>query len=156
MTRTIGIDPGTVSFDVCGLDDGRVFLDTTLPSPEFAANPQALIDLLQAAQPVDLIAAPSGYGLPLVPIEQFGDHERFLFTLVDERERGRIPVLGGMGKMIPLMKASQLPILFIPGVIHLPTVPEHRKANKLDMGTADKLCCLALGIYDQARHYNIG
>jgi len=155
MTRTIGIDPGTVSFDVCGLDDGQVFLDTTLPSPEFAANPQALIDLLQSAQPVDLIAAPSGYGLPLVPIEQFGDQERFLFTLVDERERGRIPVLGGMGKMIPLMKASKLPILFIPGVIHLPTVPEHRKANKLDMGTADKLCCLALGLYDQARHYNI-
>ena len=30
MTRTIGIDPGTVSFDVCGLDDGQVFLDTTL------------------------------------------------------------------------------------------------------------------------------
>jgi predicted butyrate kinase (DUF1464 family) len=155
MTRTIGIDPGTVSFDVCGLDDGQVFLDTTLPSPEFAANPQALIDLLQSALPVDLIAAPSGYGLPLVPIEKFGDQERFLFTLVDERERGRIPVLGGMGKMIPLMKASGLPILFIPGVIHMPTVPEQRKANKLDMGTADKLCCLALGIYDQARHHGI-
>ncbi len=156
MTRAIGIDPGTVSFDVCGLEDGRVFLDTTLPSPEFAANPQALIDLLQSAQPLDLIAAPSGYGLPLVPIEAFGDQERFLFTLVDERERGRIPVLGGMGKMIPLMKASGLPILFLPGVIHLPTVPAHRKANKLDMGTTDKLCCLALGSYDQARHYGIG
>jgi len=155
MTRTIGIDPGTVSFDVCGLEDGHVFLDTTLPSPEFAANPQSLIDLLQSARPVDLIIAPSGYGLPLIPIEKFGDQERFLFTLVDERERGRIPVLGGMGKMIPLMKASGLPIVFIPAVIHLPTVPEHRKANKLDMGTADKLCCLALGIYDQARRYNI-
>ncbi len=155
MTRVIGIDPGTVSFDVCGLDDGRLFLDTTLPSPEFAAKPQALIDLLQSAGPVDLIVAPSGYGLPLVSIEQFGDRERFLFTLVDERERGRIPVLGGMGKMIPLMKASGLPIVFIPGVIHLPTVPEHRKANKLDMGTADKLCCVALGVYDQARRYGI-
>jgi predicted butyrate kinase (DUF1464 family) len=53
------------------------------------------------------------------------------------------------------MKASGLPILFIPGVIHLPTVPEYRKANKLDMGTADKLCCLALGIYDQARRYGL-
>jgi predicted butyrate kinase (DUF1464 family) len=156
MTRAIGIDPGTVSFDVCGLEDGRLFLDTTLPSTEFAANPQALIDLLQSARPVDLIVGPSGYGLPLVPIEEFGDQERFLFTLVDERERGRIPVLGGMGKMIPLMKASGLPILFIPGVIHLPTVPEHRKANRLDMGTADKLCCLALGIYDQAHRYGIG
>ena len=155
MTRAIGIDPGTVSFDVCGLEDGQVFLDTTLPSPEFAANPQALIDLLKSAQPLDLIAAPSGYGLPVVPIEKFGDQERFLFTLVDERERGRIPVLGGMGKMVPLMKTSGLPIVFIPGVIHLSTVPEHRKANKLDMGTADKLCCLALGIYDQSRRYGI-
>jgi predicted butyrate kinase (DUF1464 family) len=121
----------------------------------FAAKPQALIDLLQSAQPVDLIAAPSGYGLPLVSIEKFGHQEQFLFTLVDERERGQISVLGGMGEMIPLMKNSGLPILFIPGVIHLPTVPEHRKANKLDMGTADKLCCLTLGIYDQARHYGV-
>ncbi len=153
--RVVGIDPGTVSFDVCGLENGQVFLDTSLPSPEFAANPQTLIDLLQDAKPLDLIAAPSGYGLPLVPIEKFGDRERFLFTLVDERERGRIPVLGGMGKMISLMKDSGLPFLFIPGVIHLPTVPEYRKANKVDMGTADKLCCLALGIYDQARHFGI-
>jgi predicted butyrate kinase (DUF1464 family) len=156
MTRAIGIDPGTVSFDVCGLEDGQVFLDTTLPSPDFAANPTSLIDLLRAAAPVDLIAAPSGYGLPLTSITDFGNAERFLFTLVDERERGRIPVLGGMGKMIPLMKASGLPIVFLPGVIHLPTVPEHRKANKVDMGTTDKLCCLALGIVDQARHFNVG
>jgi hypothetical protein len=155
MVKAIGIDPGTVSFDICGLDGGQVFLDTTLPSPDFAKNPQALIDLLQSTPPADLIAAPSGYGLPLVPIEKFGDEERFLFTLVDERERDRIPVLGGMGKMISLMKASGLPILFIPGVIHLPTVPEHRKANRVDMGTTDKLCCLALGIFDQARHHEI-
>lgn len=155
MTRTIGIDPGTVSFDVCGLDDGTVFLDTTIPSPEFARDPQVLIDLLKTAAPVDLIAAPSGYGLPLTPIADFGAAERFLFTLVDERERSRIPVLGGMGKMIGLMKESGLPFIFLPGVIHLPTVPEHRKANKLDMGTTDKLCCLVLGIYDQARYYGI-
>jgi predicted butyrate kinase (DUF1464 family) len=155
MARTIGIDPGTVSFDICGLEDDRVFLDTTLPTAEFAADPQKLIDLLLSAGKVDLIAAPSGYGLPLVPIEKFGDQERFLFTLVDERERAGISVLGGMGKMIPLMKESKLPLIFIPGVIHLPTVPEYRKANKIDMGTADKLCCLALGIFDQARHFNV-
>ena len=123
MTRAIGIDPGTVSFDVCGIEDGKVFLDTTLPSPQFAANPQALVDLLLAARPLDLIIAPSGYGLPLVPIEKFGAQERFLFALVDERERGKIPVLGGMGKMIPLMKESGLPIIFLPAVIHMPTIP---------------------------------
>jgi predicted butyrate kinase (DUF1464 family) len=155
VARAVGIDPGTVSFDLCGLEDGQVFLDTSIPTTTFAQNPATLIDLLMSVRPVDLIAAPSGYGLPLVRIEEFGERERFLFTLVDERERGRIAVLGGMGKMIPLMKASGLPLIFLPGVIHLPTVPEHRKANKVDMGTADKLCCLALGIYDQARRYGI-
>ncbi len=153
--RVIGIDPGTVSFDVCGLEDGKVYLDTTLPSKDFAANPQLLLDLLISSPPLDLVIAPSGYGLPLVAIDQFGDAERFLFTLVDERERGRIPVLGGMGKVIRLLKESGLPVVFMPGVIHLPTVPEYRKANKIDMGTADKLCCLALGIYNQAQHENI-
>lgn len=153
--RVIGIDPGTVSFDVCGLEDGRVYLDTTLPSTDFAANPQLLIDLLTSSPPLDLVIAPSGYGLPLVAIDQFGDAERFLFTLVDERERGRIPVLGGMGKVIRLLKESGLPVIFMPGVIHLPSVPEYRKANKIDMGTADKLCCLALGIYNQAQHEHI-
>ena len=113
MVRAIGIDPGTVSFDVCGLEDGQVFLDTTVPSAEFAANPQALIDLLQSARPVDLIVGPSGYGLPLVRIEEFGAEERFLFTLVDERERERIPVLGGMGKMI----MTQFTKIKVPGVI---------------------------------------
>jgi len=79
MVRAIGIDPGTVSFDVCGLEDGRLFLDTTLLSTEFAANPQALVDLLLSARPVDLIVGPSGYGLPLVPIEEFGDQETIPF-----------------------------------------------------------------------------
>lgn len=153
--RVIGIDPGTVSFDVCGLQDGQVYLDTTLPSADFAANPQLLLDVLTSSPPLDLVIAPSGYGLPLVSIEHFGDKERFLFTLVDERERGRIPVLGGMGKVIRLLKESGLPVMFMPAVIHLPTVPEHRKANKIDMGTADKLCCLALGIYNQAQRENI-
>jgi predicted butyrate kinase (DUF1464 family) len=53
--------------------------------------------------------------------------------------------------MIPLMKASHLPPAFLPGVIHLRTVPKYRKANNLDMGTAHKLCFLALVIFNRAR-----
>jgi predicted butyrate kinase (DUF1464 family) len=153
--RVIGIDPGTVSFDVCGLEDGQIFLDTSIPSADVASNPQALVDALLAARPVDLIIGPSGYGLPWVRIEDFGARELFLFILVDERERGRISVLSGMGRMIQLMKESGLPILFMPAVIHLPTIPVHRKANKIDMGTADKLCCAVLAVMDQARHHQI-
>ena len=155
MTRVIGIDPGTLSFDLCGLEDGSVFLDTTIPSADIAADPQVLIDTLEAARPLDLVIGPSGYGLPWVHIAEFSTQDRFLFILADERDRGRVAVLGGMGEMITRLKASGLPMLFMPGVIHLPTVPEHRKANKIDMGTADKLCCLALGVFDQARQHGI-
>jgi predicted butyrate kinase (DUF1464 family) len=41
-------------------------------------------------------------------------------------------------------------VLLTPGVIHLPTVPAHRKLNRVDMGTADKVAAAALGIADQS------
>jgi predicted butyrate kinase (DUF1464 family) len=42
-----------------------------------------------------------------------------------------------------------LPVVYTPGVIHLDTVPSHRKLNRVDMGTADKLAAAALGVADQ-------
>ena len=49
MPRVIGIDPGTVSIDVCGLDDGQVFLDRSLPTIETLAHPSVLVGLIDAA-----------------------------------------------------------------------------------------------------------
>src|SRR5947207_746677 len=39
MPRVIGIDPGTVSIDVCGLDDGRLFLARSVPTADVPAHP---------------------------------------------------------------------------------------------------------------------
>lgn len=36
MARVVGIDPGTVSIDLCGLDEGRLFLDRSFPTRRFA------------------------------------------------------------------------------------------------------------------------
>jgi predicted butyrate kinase (DUF1464 family) len=155
MVRAIGVDPGTVSFDVCGLEDGRVFLDATLPTAEVGAQPRILVDLLRSAEPVDMIIAPSGYGLPWVTIQEFGQRERLQYILARQKRRGSSFPIRGMAEIVRLLRESNLPATFMPAVIHLSTVPEHRKVNKIDMGTADKLCCAVLGVYDQAHHYGI-
>ncbi|MBU2602292.1 MAG: DUF1464 family protein [Actinobacteria bacterium] len=155
MTRAIGIDPGTVSFDVCGRDGDRLLLDRTFSTVEAGADPGRLVDVLRSVGPVDIIVGPSGYGLPWVGVEDLGPREIDLMLLGDKREGSLGTIVAGMGGILQALKESGLPLCFAPGVIHLPTVPAHRKANRIDMGTADKLCAVALGIWDQARRLGV-
>jgi predicted butyrate kinase (DUF1464 family) len=148
VPRVIGIDPGTVSIDLCGLDDGRVFLDRSLPTAEALADPAALLALLDAAAPLDLVAGPSGYGLPLVPARDVTDAELRLAYLAAEGESGGI---GGLRSLARALARSSHPVVLTPGVVHLPSVPAHRKVNRVDMGTADKVCAAALAVREQAR-----
>jgi predicted butyrate kinase (DUF1464 family) len=152
MPRVVGIDPGTVSFDVLGLQDGDAFLERSVPTQEVARRPEALLGILQAALPLDLIAGPSGYGLPLLPIEAVGERELNLLHLA--RPGGDSPI-GGLGTLVRLLREARLPVIFTPGVIHLPTVPAHRKVNRIDLGTADKVCAAAAAIEEQARRLDI-
>src|SRR2546430_12403792 len=64
MPRVIGIDPGTVSIDLCGLEDGRLFLDRSIPTSDALADPARFVRLLEDAGPVDLVAGPSPGGPP--------------------------------------------------------------------------------------------
>jgi len=155
MRRVIGIDPGTLSFDVCGLEGDGLFLDKTIPSAEITANPDVLVDILQSAGPVDMIVGPSGYGLPWVRAQDLTPEQVEMLILSEERDRGQDAIIGGMRGMLQLLKESGLPIIFAPGVISLATVPAHRKVNRIDMGTADKLCAVALGVWDQSRRFKI-
>lgn len=148
MTRVIGIDPGTVSIDLCGLEDGRVFLDRSLPTSEALANPDAFLSLLQQAGPLDLIAGPSGYGLPVVAATDVAEEDLRLAFLAAEGETGGI---GGLRAVVQALARSGLPVVFTPAVIHLTSVPEHRKVNRVDMGTADKVAAAALAIDRQSR-----
>src|SRR3954453_20833326 len=146
MPRVIGIDPGTVSVDLCGLDNGAVFLDRTLPTADALANPAVIIDILDAAHrtaPVDLVAGPSGYGLPLTRAQELTANDLRLAFLAAEGESGGI---GGLRSLMRALKATMLPVVLTPGVIHLQTVPAHRKMNRVDMGTADKVCAVALAL----------
>ena len=150
MARVIGIDPGTVSIDVCGIDDGRVFLDRTLPTAAALAAPETLLDLLDAAAPLDLVAGPSGYGLPLIAARDATDSDLRLACLAAAGESGGI---GGLRSLMRLLARAAAPVVFTPGVIHLATVPAHRKVNRVDIGTADKVCAAALAISDHAQRH---
>lgn len=155
MIRALGIDPGTVSFDVCGREGDRVFCDLTFRTEEVGADPGLLLTALHEAGPVDIIVGPSGYGLPWVAAQDLGPRELDLLLLGDGRDGPRGSIVGGMGRILQALKDSGLPVCFAPGVIHLATVPGHRKVNRIDMGTADKVCAVALGIWDQARRWSV-
>jgi predicted butyrate kinase (DUF1464 family) len=149
--RVIGIDPGTGSFDFFGMDGETVIIDTTIPVPDVAQNPHILLDTARSVFPLDMIVGPSGYGLPPTPVKDITERELTMMVPDDKS----IPLYDGIRMVIRLMQKEGMPVCFTPGVIHLSTVPRYRKANKLDMGTADKVCCTALGIRDQAERYGI-
>ncbi|MBK7925804.1 MAG: DUF1464 family protein [Gemmatimonadetes bacterium] len=148
MTRVVGIDPGTVSLDLVGLEDGRVWLDRTLPTAEALAAPEHLVALLTSGGPLDLVAGPSGYGLPLVTAATATDEDYRLAFLAADAATGGI---GGLRRLARAITGAGLPMVFTPGAIHLPTIPSHRKLNRVDLGTADKVAAAALGVWDQAR-----
>jgi predicted butyrate kinase (DUF1464 family) len=143
----IGIDPGTVSVDVCGLADGRVFLDRSIPTSDALADPSAIIDLLESASPLDLVAGPSGFGLPVTLAKDLTESDLRLACLAPRGEAGGI---GGLANLLRALGRLSLPVVVTPGVVHLTTVPAHRKINRVDMGTADKVCAVALAIHEQA------
>ena len=155
MTRVAGVDPGTVSFDICGLDDGEVVFERSFSTADVGADPALLVDALVEGGPFELVLGPAGYGLPLVPVEQVGERELALMLLVREDEpEGRVGV-GGMRSIIRALIAARLPLVFGPGAIHLPTIPGYRKWNRIDLGTADKVASVALGIADQAQRLGV-
>lgn len=152
MPRVIGIDPGTVSIDLCGLEDGRVFLDHSLPTSEALAHPSILVRMLDEAHraaPLDLVAGPSGYGLPLTNARDLTETDLRLAYLASEGETGGI---GGLRTLMRALASSStsVPVVLTPGVIHLASVPPHRKVNRVDMGTADKVCATALAVHERA------
>jgi predicted butyrate kinase (DUF1464 family) len=153
LPRVIGIDPGTVSVDLCGLEDGRVFLDLSIPTAEALASPSHIPEVLDQHAPLDLVVGPSGYGLPLTAARDLTDEDLRLAFLAAEGEPGGI---GGLRSVVRALGRVSPTVLLTPGVVHLATVPAHRKVNRVDMGTADKVCAVALAIRERAEKRRCG
>jgi predicted butyrate kinase (DUF1464 family) len=150
MPRVAGVDPGTVSFDLCVLQDGEPVVEQVFETGSLSADSAPLLEALARHGPYDLVYGPSGYGLPLVAAADIGERELAEMVLVRPDERRADAGVGGMRSMLRALAGSGLPIVFGPGVLHLPSVPAHRKYNRVDMGTADKVCAAAYAIVDQS------
>src|SRR3970282_270208 len=124
MPRVIGIDPGTVSLDLCGLDDGRLFLDRSIPAAHALADSALVTGLLKDAAPLDLVVGPSGYGLPITAARDLRESDLRLAFLAPRGEDGGI---GGLSSLLRGMAHGPVTVLVTPGVVHLSTVPAHRK-----------------------------
>jgi predicted butyrate kinase (DUF1464 family) len=143
MPRVVGTDPGTGSLDLLLLVDGEVADQARMP-PD--ADPNALLRLLDRWGPLDLIAGPSGYGLPLIRAAEATPNDLDLMALVRANERGKSLGVGGFSGWLAALSGSGLPVVFLPGGIHLPTMPRHRKLLVVDKGTADKVAVAALAL----------
>ncbi len=149
--RVLGIDPGTSRWAFVFLDDGEISKETSIPSSEIKENPQLVLDIAKEA---DLVVAPSGYGTVLKKIADLTEHDFSEILLKRPEEK----TILGLENVLRLFKENSLNAYILPGVKLLPTVPEEKKKDKIDMGTPDKLCVAVAAIVDQSRrlklHYN--
>ena len=153
MNKVLGIDPGSLTWDFFAIKGKQVILDISISTKEVIEEPSKAISIIKSIKNLDLIVAPSGFGLPLKDVKDITEKDIFLTLLkFDKKEREQ---LVGLGEVLRLMKAENLPGIIVPGVKHLPTIPRYRKINKIDMGTADKLCTVVTGIRDQIERLKI-
>ncbi len=140
MAVAVGIDAGTSSFELFALEDGKPIGRVKIPTSD--VRPEEILRALSDFNP-DVVAGISGYGLPVKRFSDLTDREVFLMTLNFDES------LMGVRRVIEAIRGSEFGRIAwtIPGVIHLPTVPRYRKLNRIDMGTSDKLCSVALALY---------
>jgi predicted butyrate kinase (DUF1464 family) len=151
MVRVVGSDPGTSSLDLILLDDGAVVDQARYLPRDLAGDATLLPRLLETWAPIDLVAAPSGYGLPLVRGETFTEDHLEQMCLIRPDERGRESGVAGFRAWVRAFLRSGTPLVFLPGGLHLATIPAHRKVNTVDVGTADKVAVAALALWFDAR-----
>jgi len=164
--RVVGVDPGTKSFDIVCVEGPRVVYEKSINTAELAEKPELLIDALNEAG-AEYVVAPSGYGVPVTRGDEVLDAEKFtveILLLSSEEDIRRGIELGEVGAQVYVAMAKLAKRIvssygsrafFIPSIVLLPTIPFHRKLNKIDMGTADKLAAAFVAVHAFARDEGI-
>jgi predicted butyrate kinase (DUF1464 family) len=132
---SLGVDYGTGSWKIALLVEGRPPALRHLTSSDETLNDLAEIDGRHPGLPIVL---PSGFGIPLKRVQDLNDRDLFEIAL-----RREAPAQRGLSHFLLALRLSHLNAFCIPAVKLLPSVPIHRKVNRVDMGTSDKLCAAA-------------
>jgi predicted butyrate kinase (DUF1464 family) len=162
LVKSIGIDSGTKTMDIFGFDDrdGSIIIDVAIPRDEITKSAKLVVEKIREAQnrygKIDAIVGPSGYGMHLKKAKEATDEDIASATFVTEADvKRRLKIIGLRELMQLLRGADDLNTWFTQGVIHLRTVPKYRKANRIDMGTSDKVLSVVLAVNDQAERLGI-
>ncbi|HMF34164.1 MAG TPA: DUF1464 family protein [Candidatus Lokiarchaeia archaeon] len=156
--QVLGVDPGSGSWDFYSFTeepDGteEVKLDISITTKRITQNPQLFTEILSQLEEPYVVAAPSGFGLPLTRIQDLTEDDIKL-TMLKRPDKGD-KIIIGLAAILGTLHEQQTPGYVLPSAKHLPTVPVHRKINRIDLGTADKVCTAAVGLQDQSEQFNI-
>jgi predicted butyrate kinase (DUF1464 family) len=132
---SLGVDYGTGSWKTALLGEAPSAVLWNLASPE---EVRAIIAEVDGRHPGLPIVLPSGFGVPLRRVQDLDDRDLFEIAL-----RREAPSERGLSRFLASLKDSPLNAYCIPAVKLLPSVPIHRKVNRVDMGTSDKVCSAA-------------
>jgi predicted butyrate kinase (DUF1464 family) len=153
LVLSVGMDQGSATYDIVAMDDSNtphIILEKSFSTKFIRERPEATIEALSTIKDtIDSIVLPSGFGTKLKSVKDVNESDLFEISL---KKSG---TASSLAKVIDVFKTRGMNAFVIPSVKHLPTVPKHRKLNRIDLGTSDKVCAAALGIYTQCAARNI-
>ncbi|QPG50527.1 DUF1464 family protein [Saccharolobus solfataricus] len=131
----VGIDPGSETYAFAFVDElGNLIKYFEICTDLVEKSSIFLAKLIADYRPM-AVALPSGHGLPFYNIRNINNREIFILTLKDPLSHGPLR---------DFLLASKQYLSFynsftIPSVIELNSLPNDRKVNVIDKGTADKV-----------------
>lgn len=137
---SLGVDYGSGSWKTALLVEGCPPALRSFPSSEAVQDFLREVEDRHHGLPIVL---PSGFGIPLKRVQELD--KRDLFEMALRREAS---AECGLSRFLMALRTSRLNAYCIPAVKLLPSVPIHRKVNRVDMGTSDKLCTAAFFVND--------
>lgn len=136
---SLGMDYDGTAWRVAAWDEDREADLRTFAGP---AELWGFVEDLTAIHPAAPLVLPSGFGVPVTRVEEIMDRDIAEMTLRPGR-----PMADGLGQFLAEARRRALRAFCIPAVKLLPSVPSHRKLNRVDLGTSDALCAAAWAIH---------